>query len=213
MFKVDMHVHTHYSYKDGINSPEQMIRAAERRGLDGIAITDHDNLEGAFEAQSVKTGLLIIIGCEISSTEGHILAYGIEESIEKGLSAMDTIEQIHGQGGIAVAAHPFDHRRSAVGDLVYKLPFDGVEALNGHFVNDKGRTKEICEKNSFNMVAGTDAHMAKEIGSCYTIFNNIDDVYEEIKNGRTTIAGSPVSMFTLCEKWFRTNMLRQGLFD
>jgi len=213
MFKVDMHVHTHYSYKDGINSPEQMIRAAENIGLDGIAITDHDNIEGAYEAESVDTDLFIIKGCEVSSADGHILAYGINDYIKKGMGAKETIEEIHLQEGLAVAAHPFDHRRSSVGDLLFELPFDGVEALNGHFINDNGMTRQVCQENSFNMVAGTDAHMSKEVGSCYTLFDSLNDYKNDILSGATKVDGNPVSIFTLSEKWFRTNILRQGLFD
>jgi len=211
MFKIDMHVHTCYSYKDGINSPEEMVNAAENAGLDGIAITDHDNLEGAEKAIHINTDLLIIGGCEISSKEGHILAYGIEENIPKGLSASETIDLIHSQGGLAVASHPYDSRRSGVKDLIYSLQFDAIEALNGHFMGDKGETREICEENNFPMVAGTDAHMAKEVGSCYTLFDSIDDYQGEIKAGRTRIGGKKVSGFTLAEKWFRTYVLRQGI--
>ncbi|MBN1785822.1 MAG: PHP domain-containing protein [Candidatus Methanofastidiosa archaeon] len=212
MFKIDMHVHTYYSYGDGINSPEEMIRAAEAKGLDGIAITDHDNIEGAQEAMSVDTGLLVVAGAEVSSLEGHILAYGIHENVPMGLSARETIEAIHGQGGIAVAAHPFDHRRSAVGELIFQLPFDGVEALNGHFLKDGGSTKRICQEHSFPMTAGTDAHMAKEIGSCYTVLGNLDDYKAEIVSGRSAVEGKPVPALMLFEKWLRTYVLRQGKF-
>lgn len=211
MFKIDMHVHSYYSYDDGINSPEEIIKSAEDVGLDGLAITDHDNLEGAIKASKIETDLLIIKGCEISSRDGHILAYGISELIPKGLGASETIDMIHAQDGLAVASHPYDSRRSGVGDLIHSLPFDAIEALNGHYINDKGRTRRICEEKSYPMVAGTDAHMAKEVGSCYTLFESIDDYKAEIKSGRTRVGGKKVSTLTLCENWIRSNILRQGI--
>nr|HOP09338.1 PHP-associated domain-containing protein [Candidatus Methanofastidiosa archaeon] len=191
----------------------EMIRAAEAKGLSGIAITDHNNMEGAIEAESIETDIVIIKGCEISSLDGHILAYGIEDRIERGLSAADTIDMIKEQGGIAVAAHPFDRRRCAVGDRIFQLPFDAIEALNGHYLNDKGRTMKVCEERSLNVTAGSDAHMAKEVGSCYTLFEDLNDLKKEIKEGRTGIGGHATSVFTLGEKWIRTNVLRQGRFD
>jgi len=211
MLKVDMHTHTHYSYCDGLDSPKAMIRAAEAFGLSGIAITDHDNMDGIEEALAVKSSIHIIKGCEISSKEGHILAYGIDEPISRGLPASRTIELIHKQGGIAAAAHPLDRFRKGIGELAFSLPFDAVEARNGHNIYSNGKTEALCKKRNVPMVAGSDAHMAKEVGSCYTLFSDIGNFKDEIISNRTVVKGHSVSPKDIMEKWARTHILRQGM--
>ncbi|MHA1501374.1 MAG: PHP domain-containing protein, partial [Candidatus Heimdallarchaeota archaeon] len=110
MVRIDMHTHTNYS--DGTDSAEEIIRQAEKIGLDGIAITDHDTFEGLYEALEVETNLLIVPGIEVSTSKGHLLAYGVMDGdFEQGLSPKETVEIIHRYGGIAVPAHPFDYIR------------------------------------------------------------------------------------------------------
>lgn len=210
MVKIDMHVHTWYSRGDGLGSPKDMLRAAQARGLDAIAITDHDTMEGYEDALSVDSPLSVIRGCEVSSSDGHILAYGIESPVPKGMSAEDTICNIHDQGGFAVAAHPMDRRRRGVGDLAFSLPFDAIEARNGHNMSSNRHTEELCIKRMVPMTAGTDAHMAKEVGSCYTEVSSIDTLFEDIAGRRSTLHGKHVSPMVLIEKWIRSHILKQG---
>ena len=91
---VDLHIHTHHSH-DGVASPEQMVDAAITRQLDGIAVTDHDTIEGGLAALEYAQSLddhplLVIPGIEVSSACGHILAIGVKEDIRSGMPGEDT---------------------------------------------------------------------------------------------------------------------------
>ena len=102
MLKIDLHVHTVGS-PDAHTVPEDLPKIIKRRGLDGIAVTEHNNF-----APPRIPNTLILPGVEISSRDGHIVALGIRETIAARLSADETIQKIHGQGGVAVIAHPHD---------------------------------------------------------------------------------------------------------
>ncbi|MFC2162272.1 PHP domain-containing protein [Candidatus Altiarchaeota archaeon] len=161
-------LHTHSRYSDGIPSPGQIIDRARKLGLAGIAITDHNAIQGALDALAVKQGdVKVISGIEVSAVEGHILALDVKELIPRGLSAGKTVERIHSSGGIAIAAHPYDRYRKGVGDLILKLPFDAVEVVNAHtFGNTKDPVKMATEAG-LPMTGGSDAHTLGEIG-CVT---------------------------------------------
>ncbi len=165
MGKADLHIHTVYGeVKDSILTPERVIDDVVIRNIhhlnnhnskfrDVIAITDHDTIEGAQQAVEYVKSLSkriveavpqVIIGEEISALEGHILAIDIREFIPPRMSAEETIDAIHAQGGLAIAAHPFTlvrHLNSSeasatlrgVGSLILHQPYDGVEVINGHF--------------------------------------------------------------------------------
>lgn len=97
-------MHTQYSY-DGLITPKELVYYAKKRGLDGVAITDHDTIEGALKIAR-ETNFLIVPGIEISSSDGHIVGLNVSEAIQKGLSASETVDRIHDAGGIAIACHP-----------------------------------------------------------------------------------------------------------
>jgi predicted metal-dependent phosphoesterase TrpH len=133
----DLHIHTHFS--DGADSPRDVLRWAERKRLDVIAITDHDTIEGARVAAQLaresRSNPDVIIGEEVSSADGHILGLFLTERVPPGLSAEETVAAIHEQGGLAVAAHPFwrhdgNNRRGwvySVGRHIEHVSFDAVE--------------------------------------------------------------------------------------
>ncbi len=103
--KIDMHVHSRYS-ADSLITLEDIVFYTKERGLDGVAITDHDRLDGALKI-AAKTELFIIPGIEVSSADGHILGLNVNEPISGRLGAQETVDRIHYAGGIAVACHPF----------------------------------------------------------------------------------------------------------
>ena len=105
----DLHVHTHHS--DGQDSPTEVVQWATRLGLDVIAITDHDVIDGALIASALarreESGPEVVVGEEVSSRDGHILGLYLTRLVRPGMSAEETIAAIHEQGGVAVAAHPY----------------------------------------------------------------------------------------------------------
>ncbi|MQY68889.1 MAG: PHP domain-containing protein [Hadesarchaea archaeon] len=199
MLRIDMHVHTSHSY-DGLCSVEDAVKAAKAKGLNGIAITDHNTISGHHEAKKFsKRSFIIIPGVEISSADGHILGLGVNELVPQELSARETVKRIKEQGGIAIAAHPFALGRKP--NLVYRAKFDAIEAFNSRalfFSNPLAR--RFAERNRFPMVAGSDAHHRDEIGLASTTLNckpNIDSILEQIRRGETSISGRtlPLSIF------------------
>ena len=199
MKKIDMHVHTTYS-SDGKEKIEDIIKQAKRVGLDGIAITDHNSTEGWKETVEFgkKYGIIVIKGEEVSSSKGHIkghiLAYGIREKIEKGLSPEETVKEIRKQGGVAVAAHPY-RISNGLGDVARKVDFDAIEVLNSRsprFINRKA--ERLAEEMGKPMTGGSDAHEINEIGAAYTVFpdwvEDENDAIKAIEQGKVSPGGS-----------------------
>ncbi|MFH0863126.1 MAG: PHP domain-containing protein [Candidatus Altiarchaeota archaeon] len=179
-------LHCHSRYSDGNGSPKQIVEYGRRIGLSGIAITDHDAIEGSLEAISYATDdFAVIPGFEVTAKEGHILGLNVRELVPRDLPAKETVGRIHALGGLAIAAHPYDRRRAGVGDLVLRLPFDAVEVLNGHtFANWKDPVK-VCKNAGLRMVGGSDAHTTDEIGSVALEYEG--DVLGAILAGKTGI--------------------------
>ncbi|HEY3267056.1 MAG TPA: PHP-associated domain-containing protein [Armatimonadota bacterium] len=200
---LDLHVHTCYSH-DSLADPVQMLRAAAYRGLSGIAITDHNTMGGVHKAQEALPGLiregkapasfLVIPGEEISSAQGHIVGLFLTQEIAPGMSAAHTVEEIHAQGGIAIAAHP--QLPDGVKDLANALPFDAVETENAaeemHFAMARHGedTREAFYRTVRKPAIGSsDAHDPAVVGACYTVMENCpataDGVRAAILAGRT----------------------------
>ncbi|NHJ46755.1 MAG: PHP domain-containing protein [Asgard group archaeon] len=181
MVRIDMHVHTNYS--DGTDSVEEIIRHAEKIGLDGLAIADHDTFGGLHEALEIETELIVIPGIEVSTDKGHILGYGISDGeIEVGLTPQETVDIIHRMGGIAVPAHPFDTIRLGIKKEVYKIKCDAIEVINGCITFSRCNKKaiEAAIELDLPMIAGSDGHSIEEIGIAWTDFLTEPETWQDV---------------------------------
>lgn len=172
-YRYELHLHTAAS-PDSRTPPANIIQYAEKHNLDGVAITDHDTMDGVAAVQdAAPDGLDVVPGVEITTAQGHLLAYGIDTPPDKGVSALTAIEQVHEQGGYTVLAHPFDpfrdhyrHDLDAIADAV-----DGVEVLNArcprHTYNTRAR--EYAEYHGLERTGGSDAHLGFELGRVVTV--------------------------------------------
>lgn len=163
--KADLHVHSLHS-PDGKSSVEEILRAAEEFGLGCIAITDHNSFKAFFECKD-NGRIIVIPGEEVSSSEGHIIALGIDREIPRNLNIIDTINAIHEAGGIAIAAHPY-RWWSGLGEKNVVKEFDGIEALNGR--STKGSNKKslaLAKASGKPMTAGSDSHVPATVGEGY----------------------------------------------
>ncbi len=177
--KVVIHAHTHYSH-DSNRSPAELIRDAEREGIDCIAITDHDLIVGALEARDLSGRVRVIVGEEISTADGHLLGLFLREQIEPGLPVETTIERIHAQGGLAIAPHPFCtlcedslmHNVDRVADLL-----DAVEVHNAQnpLPWQDARAALFARRCDLPAVAGADAHLAGYRTPAYQLMPEFDD--------------------------------------
>src|SRR5207302_3072599 len=197
--RCDLHVHT--SASDGRDSPEDMVRAARSHGLDLIAIADHDTLAGALRARDYSAGRdlpEVIVGCEVSSRDGHVLGLFLQSPVAAGMSAAATVASIHAQGGLAIASHAFWQTRPSrrnpiplgVGRLITELAFDAVEVSNGAPVPTmwlaNRRVKQLNRRLGLAEVGGSDAHARAALGWAYTLFpgRTAAELREGILSGR-----------------------------
>ncbi|MEQ8190884.1 MAG: PHP domain-containing protein [Candidatus Eremiobacterota bacterium] len=171
MWRIDFHVHSCYS-KDSAMSQEEIIKACKDRGLNCIALTDHNELEGALEME--KSGLFrVIAGEEIKTADGEIIGLFLKEKIRGGLSPEETVRQIRAQDGLVYIPHPFSKWRrtklkiSAIEKIKHDI--DIMEVFNGRnfFRADNLKAEEYALKNNITMAVGSDSHITCELGSCY----------------------------------------------
>lgn len=172
---IDLHCHTSASF-DSLASPEAVVRAATRRGLTHLAITDHDRIDGALRARdAAPDGLTVIVGEEVRTADGDLIAVFLERAVAPGRPALDTIAAVREQGGLVGIPHPFDRfrgsmlrdpRLEAMGRLV-----DWVEAHNARVVGGTGneRAAEFAREMGLPGIAVSDAHSTLEIGVAYTV--------------------------------------------
>ena len=183
--RADLHMHTTYS--DGWPAPHELVDQARTAGLDVIAVTDHDTIEGALRAAEYAKRhghFEVVIGEEVSSRDGHIVGLFLERNVRPGMSAATTVHAIHDQGGLAVAVHPFwrTQRRTrggpvhGVGWLAAELAFDAIEVENAtpgfYFFNQLAR--RLHEGVGSAELGGSDAHIVDAVGRAYTSFPGRD---------------------------------------
>lgn len=176
--KIDLHTHSKYS-GDCRMEPADILKTAEKVGLDGVAITDHDTVKGGLAASRIKSDIEVIAGAEIRTDRGEVIGYFLNEEIEKR-ELFEVIDAIRDQGGIVCIPHPFDAFRIynlKPKDDVLKV-VDCIEVLNSRCAvnafNEKAR--RLAEERGLGMTAGSDAHTVSEIGTSGVIVDNPEDI-------------------------------------
>jgi hypothetical protein len=212
--KIDCHCHTVYSKHwlwgfDSLNTPEEMIKTAIKKGLNGLAITDHNNVKGSLVAEKIAKrykGFKIITGTEIKTDSGEIIGMGIRENVPVFLSIEETIEKIHDLGGIAVAPHPFGNYlfRKCVKENALKA--DAIEVFNATLTKSaNNKALVLSKKFKTGKTAGSDAHSINEVGNAGIVCSN---PLEDILKGRVEIFGrkTPLSdiAYLISRKFIRT---------
>jgi predicted metal-dependent phosphoesterase TrpH len=197
LLKIDLHVHTVYS-RDSLITKKDLIFYAKKRGLDGVAITDHDRLDGALKIAK-ETDFLIIPGIEISSQNGHIIGLNVNESVPSKLSVDETLDRIHQAGGIAIACHPITFFKESLKGHISPR-FDAIEVINSSafpFNYSVRHSQKIASQLGIARVAGSDAHYGPEIGYAHTQIDaefEIDEIVKTIKSGSNTLHGKAIPL-------------------
>jgi hypothetical protein len=188
---IDFHCHTSAS-KDSLTSPTDLIRASRRRGLDRVIVTDHNTIAGALAAHALDPEL-VIVGEEIMTTRGEILAAYVTEEVPPGLSPKETIRRLRNQGAFISVSHPFDAWRSGhweIDDLLKIVPWvDAIEVFNARCMQpgSNRRAMEFARKHNLPGTAGSDAHAAFELGTATVFlpqFEGPDELRTVIRQGR-----------------------------
>jgi predicted metal-dependent phosphoesterase TrpH len=187
---VDLHCHTSASF-DSLSDPVAVVRAAARRGLTHLAITDHDRIDGALRARdAAPAGLTVIVGEEVKTADGDLVALFLERPIPPGLPAAETVEAIRAQGGLAGIPHPFDRFRfsgMAAGQdtgVLERLALlvDFVEAHNARvpYAGANDRAAAFAREHGLAGIAVSDAHTVMEVGIAYAVLEGPIGTAEEL---------------------------------
>jgi predicted metal-dependent phosphoesterase TrpH len=199
--KIDLHVHTCYS-RDSSITLKQVVAFAKKRGLDGVAVTDHDTVKGALKLKT--RDILVVPGIEISTLNGHLLGLNVTAPIPAKLGIEETIHRIHEAGGIAVAPHPTAFYKSPPSRSVSS--YDAVEVMNASSVPFSVLTylsKIFAAGLVLPQTGGSDSHYAPEIGAAYTIVeadSDVDEVVCAIKKGAVVPKGKGIPWKTRLER-------------
>ncbi len=189
--RADLHSHTHFS-KDGLTTPEEFVRRNVEAGIDCIAVSDHNNIEGALAVEKLAP-FRVIVSEEIRSTEGEIIGYFLHDPVPRDLTPEETVRAIKEQHGLVGVPHPFDRARRSplkTAALLRILPdVQILETFNARnlFQRDNRRAAEFATQHGLIPSAGSDAHWGPEVGHTWVEMPNFsgpDDFLEALRAGR-----------------------------
>lgn len=193
--RFDLHVHTVNS-RDAFTSLNELSSFCKAGGLDGVGITDHNRA-----CLDVPIGTITIPGIEVSTKDGHIIGLGLTSLVRKGLSADETILEIHRQGGLAVVPHPYEKLRSSVNPELLTVRPDAIEVFNASTILRSltwKRASGFARERGFPAVAGSDSHIPQTIGAAYTLVDSSSadpsSVLEAIREGRAQPVGDSIRL-------------------
>jgi len=181
--RADLQLHSDLG--DGLAPPEAILDAAERDGLDVIALTDHDDIRGAFVLRDLAarraSPVAIVTGVEVTTRSGHLLALWVEDELPMFAPLMDTVARVHAMGGIAIIPHPLSYLTFSIGERALRqlhdaggaCRVDGIELRNPSYAGRVRRHRATWLNATVLHVAETgssDAHHAQLVGTAWTEF-------------------------------------------
>lgn len=179
MLRVEFHCHTEYS-KDSLTSPAALLNACRRKGIDRVIITDHNTIAGARAAKLLDPDR-VIVGEEIMTTGGELLAAFLSTEVPPGLSPLETIRLLRQQGAFISIAHPFDSSRKGAwkADTLIDIyqQVDAIEVFNSRCIlpSSNGRAREFAHQHNLAATVGSDAHTAFELGRSVLLLDPFED--------------------------------------
>lgn len=214
LLRLEFHCHTRYS-KDSLSEVSALLDTCQRRGIDRLVVSDHNTIAGAIEAQALDPQR-VIIGEEIMTQEGELLAAYVQEEIPKGLPAKDAIARLRSQGAFISVSHPFDRFRSGHWEettLLEILPLvDAIETFNARCFPPafNRQALEFAKLHGVQGTAGSDAHALFEVGKAtmlLPLFNDAESLRRALPLAKyeTSYSGPWVRLAS------RYAVLRKGL--
>ncbi|MCZ7356508.1 MAG: PHP domain-containing protein [Candidatus Methanoperedens sp.] len=212
--RFDLHIHSNFS-SDSSLTVDDILMKAVKNGLDGIAICDHNTVEGSLQgikrARELDLSLLVLPGMEVSTTEGHVLVLGVKENIQPNLTPLETIKIAHQKGGLVIAAHPFKIRSIGFVDGL-----DAIETFNSRCIfGENTKAKEMALSLGKPEVGGSDSHMLATVGLGYTDIDaekNEEAVLTGIREGRTSSGGRVAPLYVVIVQVIRGIFRRLNRF-
>ncbi len=194
--KYDLHNHTHYSKCSNLK-PELLLKLVRKRGMNGIAVTDHNTIKGALKVKKLNKdkNFEVIIGDEVKTNYGDVLTYYLQEEI-KSREFFSVVDEVKKQDGLIAIPHPF--RTSTNPELKFRYPIekiknkiDAIECFNARMLpGNNEKAQRLAEKLNIPGIAGSDAHFRFEIGRAYTVFNDNLSLRKAIKQNKTRYKGT-----------------------
>lgn len=187
LIQIDCHCHSSYS-PDSLSQIERLIQTAHKRGLGRIAITDHNSISGALKAQALDPDL-VIVGEEILTTKGELLALFVTREVPRGLVPKAAIELLREQGAFISVSHPFDQHRNgwSLLELEKIAPYiDAIEVFNSRCSHKSMNLQAMKFAAEYGLAgtAGSDAHMYLEVGKAtitMPAFSSVAEFKTQIK--------------------------------
>ncbi|MGD0765657.1 MAG: PHP domain-containing protein [Dehalococcoidia bacterium] len=193
MLKADLHLHTTFS-PDSTVTPAKLVARCQKRGINCLAVTEHNNMEGSLAVQRMAP-FKVVSAEEMKTTEGELIGYFLKEAIPGGLSPEETVRRIKEQGGLVCLPHPFDRTRreplrAAARERIL-TEIDIVEAFNSRttLARDNATARRFAERLGLPMSAGSDAHSLGEVGNaCVEMpdFETPAEFLEALRRGKIT---------------------------
>jgi predicted metal-dependent phosphoesterase TrpH len=191
--RLDLHVHTVRSPDSGMTL-EAIAARLPYTGLSGLAVTDHNRLSEPSEIAALRAQYpryLVIPGIEISTHEGHLLAYGVREMPPVHRPVAETIDWVRARGGVTVLAHPFRWAHGVGPKVVAVAPVTAIETRNGHNSEIANlRAEAIAAHRALPSTGGSDAHSLGDLGRAYTELENpvadVEELLDALRHGRST---------------------------
>jgi predicted metal-dependent phosphoesterase TrpH len=195
--KFDLHMHTTRHSPDSFMDPFALVHRARQIGLEGVVITEHDWLwteEELDELRAAAPGLVVLAGVEVSTRQGHFLAYGVRNpfAVGKGVDVAELCREMHRQGGAVVAAHPFRWGQRFLEILNRDKPeIDGLELMTSNMDAEcRRKAADVFQKRRLAGLGSSDAHHEDVLGFCFTEFEgairDTRDLVDAIRQKHTT---------------------------
>jgi predicted metal-dependent phosphoesterase TrpH len=211
--RVELHCHTSHS-GDGLIRPPKLLEICQRKGIDRLVVTDHNTISGALAANALDRQR-VIVGEEIMTTGGELLAFFVKEEVPAGLSPIETIERLRQQGAFISVSHPFDayrkghwetHALREISPLV-----DAIEVFNARCIrpSDNDQALGFARQHSLLGTVGSDAHAPFEVGRATMLlpdFNDAAGLKESLAHARIDVkkSGVWVHLFSRYAKWTKS---------
>ena len=213
--RLDLHVHSRHS-PDSSLTIDEIVAGLASAGLNGFALTDHNTVAGHAELGALQArfpDVVLVPGVEVSTIEGHLLAYGVTEAPPPRRPVRETIDWVRAHGGVPALPHPFRRSHGVGRALTESLPVAAIETLNGHNSPAANRrAAEVALQRKIPGTGGSDVHGLADLGRAFTVFEDgaatADAVLAAMRAGRMTPGGASLALPGRMRTGMRSFVLR-----